>query len=94
MTGQPDITNEADNEYIFTKLCFNVILKKIIFMCNSNIFDQLCRYADIDGANRHTVLAEGTVPHPFSITIFEEWMYWTDWNHKSIEKANRFTGNY
>ena len=44
----------------------------------------------MDGGNRHTVL-EG-VPHAFAITIFEEWMYWTDWNHKTVEKANRFTG--
>ena len=48
-------------------------------------------YADIDGNNRHTVLS-GTAPHPFAITIFEEWMYWTDWNHRSVEKANRFNG--
>ncbi len=51
----------------------------------------VARYADLDGNNRHSVLF-GVVPHPFSITIFEEWMYWTDWNTKSIEKANRFTG--
>ena len=49
------------------------------------------RYSNLDGSNRHTIL-EGQVPHPFAITIFEEWMYWTDWNHKSVEKANRFTG--
>uniref|UniRef100_X1Z8P5 EGF-like domain-containing protein n=2 Tax=Capitella teleta TaxID=283909 RepID=X1Z8P5_CAPTE len=48
-------------------------------------------YADMDGGNRHTVIS-GSVPHPFALTIFEEWMYWTDWNHRSVEKANRFTG--
>ena len=50
------------------------------------------RYANLDGSDRHTVLEEGSVPHIFSITLFEEWMYWTDWNLKTIEKANRFTG--
>lgn len=35
---------------------------------------------------------QGKVPHPFAITLFEDFMYWTDWNHKSVEKANRFTG--
>ena len=49
------------------------------------------RFADLDGSNRHAALA-ASVPHAFSITIFEEWMYWTDWNHKAIERANRFTG--
>ena len=45
----------------------------------------------MDGKNRHTVI-NGAVPHVFALTLFEEWMYWTDWNHRSIEKANRFTG--
>lgn len=44
----------------------------------------------LDGTGRHTAL-EG-VPHPFAVTIFEDWMYWTDWNHMSIEKAHKFTG--
>lgn len=48
-------------------------------------------YSDADGQNRHTVF-DGNVPHVFSLTIFEEWMYWTDWARHSIERANRFTG--
>ena len=51
------------------------------------------RFADFEGKYRHTVIAK-TVPHPFAMTIFEEWMYWTDWNHQSIERANRFTGEH
>ena len=51
------------------------------------------RFANLDGTNRHIVL-HATVPHPFAIAVFEEWMYWTDWNHKTIEKANRFTGEH
>ena len=51
----------------------------------------VCRFADYDGSNRHIVLS-GSVPHPFSITLFEEYMYWSDWNLKNVEKANRFTG--
>jgi len=38
------------------------------------------------------VVLDGSVPHVFSLAVFEEWMYWTDWNHMAIEKANRFTG--
>lgn len=32
------------------------------------------------------------LPHPFAITIFEDQMYWTDWNTKSISAANKITG--
>ncbi|XP_069108702.1 low-density lipoprotein receptor-related protein 2-like isoform X5 [Argopecten irradians] len=48
-------------------------------------------YARVDGTDRNIVM-QATVPHPFAITVFEDWMYWTDWNHMSIEKANKFTG--
>lgn len=32
------------------------------------------------------------LPHPFAITLFEDQMYWTDWNTKSISTANKVTG--
>jgi hypothetical protein len=51
----------------------------------------LIRYANYDGSGRQTVI-QGTVAHVFSITLFEDYMYWSDWNHKAVEKANRFTG--
>ena len=30
--------------------------------------------------------------HPFSITLFEDWMYWSDWDRNAIFKADKFTG--
>ncbi|XP_053385857.1 low-density lipoprotein receptor-related protein 2-like [Mercenaria mercenaria] len=47
-------------------------------------------YANVDGTNRHMV--RRNVPHPFAIAVFEDWVYWTDWNHLTIEKCNKFTG--
>lgn len=44
----------------------------------------------MDGTGRRTALE--SVPHPFAIAVFEDWMFWTDWNHLSIERANKFTG--
>ena len=38
------------------------------------------------------MVLDGSVPHVFSLAVFEDWMYWTDWNHMAVEKANRFTG--
>lgn len=32
------------------------------------------------------------LPHPFAITLFEDYIYWTDWHTKSINTANKFTG--
>ncbi|KAK7113108.1 hypothetical protein V1264_012457 [Littorina saxatilis] len=50
----------------------------------------IIEYCKLDGTGRHTVLEK--VPHPFAITIFEDWMYWSDWNHMSIERAHKFSG--
>lgn len=52
----------------------------------------LCRYSDLDGHHRHTVY-DGTLPHPFAITIFEDTIYWTDWNTRTVEKGNKYDGS-
>ena len=49
---------------------------------------------NFDGSKRRIVLANSQiVRHPFSITIFEDWIYWTDWEHQSIMRANKFNGS-
>nr|XP_006817539.1 PREDICTED: low-density lipoprotein receptor-related protein 2-like [Saccoglossus kowalevskii] len=48
-------------------------------------------YANFDGTERRS-LDELTVPHPFSLTLFEDRLYWTDWTKGSIESINKFTG--
>lgn len=37
--------------------------------------------------------AEHNVAHPFGITIFEDQVYWTDWNEKFVYKAHKFSGD-
>ncbi|MGH0174258.1 UNVERIFIED_CONTAM: hypothetical protein FKN15_067608 [Acipenser sinensis] len=44
---------------------------------------------DLNGHHRHTVY-DGTLPHPFSITVFEDTLYWTDWNTRTVEKRNKY----
>ncbi|XP_008555784.1 very low-density lipoprotein receptor isoform X1 [Microplitis demolitor] len=49
-----------------------------------------CNY---DGTGRRTVLySQDNLRHPFSITTFEDYVYWSDWDKQSIFKANKFTG--
>ncbi|XP_013395341.1 low-density lipoprotein receptor-related protein 4-like [Lingula anatina] len=48
-------------------------------------------HADLDGSNRKILLAS-EVPHPFGLTVFEDNIYWTDWQTKSIHVANKLTG--
>ncbi|XP_044525030.1 low-density lipoprotein receptor-related protein 2 [Gracilinanus agilis] len=49
-------------------------------------------FSDLEGRHRHTVL-DGTLPHPFAITIFEDTIFWTDWNTRTVEKGNKYNGS-
>lgn len=48
---------------------------------------------NFDGTSRRLILQSPSVlAHPFSITTFEDYVYWTDWTNETIFKANKFTG--
>nr|XP_018667004.1 low-density lipoprotein receptor-related protein 4 isoform X1 [Ciona intestinalis] len=47
--------------------------------------------ANLDGGDRRAVISRGLL-HPFGVTIFEDKLYWTDWQTKSVNSANKFTG--
>lgn len=32
------------------------------------------------------------IPHIFALTLFEDFIYWTDWETKSINRAHKTTG--
>ncbi|KAM7407483.1 hypothetical protein PAMA_003284 [Pampus argenteus] len=48
-------------------------------------------YSDLNGQHRHTVY-DGDLPHPFALTVFEDTVYWTDWNTRTVEKGNKYDG--
>ncbi|CAH1397949.1 unnamed protein product [Nezara viridula] len=48
---------------------------------------------DFEGRHKHIVLKGDKVPHIFAITLFEDYIYWTDWNLKGILRANKFNGH-
>uniref|UniRef100_A0A3P9JW44 EGF-like domain-containing protein n=1 Tax=Oryzias latipes TaxID=8090 RepID=A0A3P9JW44_ORYLA len=49
-------------------------------------------YSNLDGQHRHTVY-DGNLPHPFALTVFEDTVYWTDWNTRTVEKGNKYDGS-
>ena len=51
----------------------------------------LVEFSDRNGTNRQQ-LPLLRMPHPFGITVFEDFIYWTDWQTKSINKAHKWTG--
>jgi hypothetical protein len=49
-----------------------------------------CNY---DGTKRQVILySPDALQHPFSITTFEDWVYWTDWGKQAVYRANKFNG--
>ncbi|KPU81706.1 uncharacterized protein Dana_GF20504, isoform D [Drosophila ananassae] len=48
-------------------------------------------FSNLDGSDRNKILSTH-LPHPFALTIFEDTMYWTDWNTKTVSAANKISG--
>ncbi|KAG8223526.1 hypothetical protein J437_LFUL002576 [Ladona fulva] len=45
----------------------------------------------LDGTDRRTIL-QGIMKHPYSIAVFEDTIYWSDWEGREILSCNKFTG--
>lgn len=46
-----------------------------------------------DGSDHHEVMSQHEkLSHPFAITLFETYVYWTDWRTNSVVRANKFNG--
>lgn len=44
---------------------------------------------NLDGKDRRMVLS-GVLKHPYGLAVFENDIYWSDWETKSIQKCNKF----
>lgn len=49
-------------------------------------------FSDLEGRHRHYVIRGNKVPHVFALSLFDDYIYWSDWNLKSISRANKFNG--
>jgi sugar lactone lactonase YvrE len=49
--------------------------------------------AKYDGSEARVIIQSFiTLKHPFSLSVFEDRIYWTDWDTEGVHSANRFTG--
>ncbi|XP_059387967.1 low-density lipoprotein receptor-related protein 2 [Carassius carassius] len=92
--GRAGMDGTSSSAIITTKLVWPHALtidftnNKIFFAdAHLNFLD----YADMNGQNRHRAIT-GSMPHAFALTLFEDLVYWTDWNTHTIERANKYTG--
>ena len=59
------------------------------------LFSFFIRFADLDGNNIHELANDDAyhrIAHPFAISVFEDYVYWTEWNVKTIYRAHKLTG--
>ncbi|VVC34061.1 Hypothetical protein CINCED_3A006126 [Cinara cedri] len=52
---------------------------------------QVIESIKLDKSDRRVVITE-SVDHPFSVTVFENKLYWSDWSGKEIKVCDKFTG--
>ena len=46
--------------------------------------------ADLDGSKRRTLVQD--LPHIFGFSQLGDYVYWTDWQRRNIERVNKYTG--
>lgn len=46
----------------------------------------------MDGNDRREVISDN-LPHVFGLSLLGEFLYWTDWQRRSIDRADKVTGN-
>ncbi|XP_067654975.1 low-density lipoprotein receptor-related protein 4-like [Haliotis asinina] len=52
-------------------------------------FDKI-ETSDFNGKNRATLLEK--IPHPFGLTVYQDYIYWSDWQTENIERASKHDG--
>lgn len=63
---------------------------KKIYWCDAKM-DKI-EVTSMDGSDRRVILNEN-LPHVFGLSLFENYIYWTDWQRRTVERAHKVTGN-
>lgn len=45
------------------------------------------------GTDRQELVSD-QLPHAFGFTILEDYVYWTDWQRRSVERVNKHDGSH
>ena len=48
--------------------------------------------ANVDGSDR-VVVSDQDLPHPFGFSLLGEFIYWTDWQDRNIQRAQKEGGS-
>jgi hypothetical protein len=78
ITWPNGVTFDMPSERIFWGEAYNDLLESI----------------RLDGTGRHAVKPANNFMtlHPFSVAVFEDTIFWSDWGMKEIQSCHKFTG--
>lgn len=49
----------------------------------------------MDGKDVKTIIKDVKyLPHPFGIAVHDQYVYWTNWEYKSLLRTNKYDGSY
>jgi len=63
--------------------------RKKLYWCDAQL-DRI-EVSNWDGSERK-ILIDKDIPHPFGFTVMGNELYWTDWQDRSIQVADKYTG--
>lgn len=74
---------------LFTGIALDIEQKKI-YWCDAKA-DKI-EVANMDGSDRRVILSEN-LPHVFGLSLLGDYLYWTDWQRRTVDRAHKITGN-
>lgn len=75
-------------KYILNFVYYTVKLLQLLF-CSA--IRQKIERSSLTGSNREVIVS--TAIYPFAMTMFGQFIYWSDWNTRSIYRANKHDGS-
>jgi low density lipoprotein receptor-related protein 5/6 len=66
------------------------IEQRKIYWCDAKT-DKI-EVTNMDGSDRRVILSEN-LPHVFGLSLLGDYLYWTDWQRRTVDRAHKITGN-
>ena len=75
---------------LFQNRTKKLIVSRLVYFIDAKL--DILERMDYNGGYRHTVAKGGPIKHPFALTVFEDYVYFTDWAPESIRRLHRVHG--
>lgn len=70
-------------------LAIDSIAQRLYWACQTR--PAAIESADWDGKNRH-VIVSSNIYEPYAVTLYQDYVYWSDWSNGDIRRAHKITG--